>query len=140
MAIKIGWLPISLARTSDVGISYGAVAVLGREERGGARWGQFARAPLPAPVRLRGTPDSPGPWGLLLEPAGDGPAAGVAGSGQIDVDGLARRKRLGCGHEPGDQHRRRGQRKPDGSLGDGHAGISLAGGGGLAGIGKDAEQ
>jgi hypothetical protein len=28
-AIKIGWLPISLARASDVGISYGAVAVLG---------------------------------------------------------------------------------------------------------------
>jgi hypothetical protein len=28
-AIKIGWLPISLARSSDVGISYGAVAVLG---------------------------------------------------------------------------------------------------------------
>jgi hypothetical protein len=47
----------------------GAVAVLGREERGGARWTQFARAPLPAPVRLRGTPDTPGPWGLLLEPA-----------------------------------------------------------------------
>jgi hypothetical protein len=28
-AIKIGWLPISLARDSDVGISYGAAAVLG---------------------------------------------------------------------------------------------------------------
>jgi hypothetical protein len=28
-AIEIGWLPISLARASDVGISYGAVAVLG---------------------------------------------------------------------------------------------------------------
>ena len=28
-AINIGWLPISLARASDVGISYGAVAVLG---------------------------------------------------------------------------------------------------------------
>jgi hypothetical protein len=28
-AIKIGWLPISVARASDVGISYGAAAVLG---------------------------------------------------------------------------------------------------------------
>jgi Rhomboid-like protein len=28
-AIKIGWLPISVARATDVGISYGAVAVLG---------------------------------------------------------------------------------------------------------------
>ena len=28
-AIRLGWLPISVARASDVGISYGAVAVLG---------------------------------------------------------------------------------------------------------------
>jgi hypothetical protein len=28
-AIKFGWLPISIARVSDVGLSYGAVAVLG---------------------------------------------------------------------------------------------------------------
>lgn len=28
-AIQFGWLPISVARASDVGISYGAVAVLG---------------------------------------------------------------------------------------------------------------
>jgi hypothetical protein len=28
-AIKFGWLPISIARTSDVGLSYGAMAVLG---------------------------------------------------------------------------------------------------------------
>ncbi len=28
-AVKAGWLPISVARASDVGISYGAVAVLG---------------------------------------------------------------------------------------------------------------
>jgi hypothetical protein len=28
-AIKLGWLPISTARASDVGLSYGAVAVLG---------------------------------------------------------------------------------------------------------------
>ena len=29
VAIRFGWLPISVARASDVGISYGAVAVLG---------------------------------------------------------------------------------------------------------------
>jgi hypothetical protein len=29
VAIKCGWLPISIARASDVGLSYGAVAVLG---------------------------------------------------------------------------------------------------------------
>ena len=28
-AIKFGWLPLSISRTSDVGVSYGAVAVLG---------------------------------------------------------------------------------------------------------------
>src|SRR5512139_2917745 len=28
-AIRFGWLPISIARASDVGMSYGAVAVLG---------------------------------------------------------------------------------------------------------------
>ncbi|KAA8969732.1 rhomboid-like protein [Mycobacterium sp.] len=28
-AIKLGWLPLSIARASDVGMSYGAVAVLG---------------------------------------------------------------------------------------------------------------
>src|SRR5262249_15178390 len=28
-AIQVGWLPISVARASDVGISYGAAAVLG---------------------------------------------------------------------------------------------------------------
>jgi hypothetical protein len=28
-AIKLGWLPVSIARASDVGLSYGAVAVLG---------------------------------------------------------------------------------------------------------------
>jgi hypothetical protein len=28
-AIKLGWLPLSISRASDVGISYGAVAVLG---------------------------------------------------------------------------------------------------------------
>ena len=28
-AIKLGWLPLSISRTSDVGMSYGAVAVLG---------------------------------------------------------------------------------------------------------------
>lgn len=29
VAIKLGWMPMSLARASDVGLSYGAVAVLG---------------------------------------------------------------------------------------------------------------
>ncbi len=29
LAIKLGWLPVSVARATDVGISYGAVAVLG---------------------------------------------------------------------------------------------------------------
>jgi hypothetical protein len=28
-AIELGWLPLSLSRASDVGVSYGAVAVLG---------------------------------------------------------------------------------------------------------------
>ena len=46
-AIRFGWLPISVARASDVGISYGAVAVLGaltvaipaRGARGGSAGG-----------------------------------------------------------------------------------------------------
>ena len=44
VAIRFGWLPISVARVSDVGISYGAAAVLGalsmwRLPRAGARRG-----------------------------------------------------------------------------------------------------
>ena len=38
-AIHVGWLPISVARASDVGISYGAVAVLGALTAGiPSRW------------------------------------------------------------------------------------------------------
>ena len=71
--------------------------------------------------------------GLLLQPAGHGTAAAVTGGGQVDVDRLPGRERLGSGDHDGGDRRGTGRGTErsldDGSLGHG-GGISLAVGGG----------